>query len=443
MRFAVKKINPGKEQKTVAIVKGKPTRPPSESAYTTTAKAIEILFENDRNFENSSYEIYRKTVMIKPSLPMPTGEVGPSNMINTDPQACRAVVDWLVEREAKRIIIAESNAWRDLDTWGLCGYRDIFTKNPYRNIVEFVDLGTDDPGDLLEIEYEMAKDFYSEQDMAFLKGFLEGREASKRASDFKLDFDEASSTSARFNKMLKEVNVLVNLPKLKTHVQTGATLAVKNHFALLQPVGSRFSKHLGIDPLQRNLTYTELIISSLHVQRAIACTAAAFKTLRIPQLCLVEGVISQEGNGPLTAGKPRQEHIVAAAWNCPSTVDSVVSQYFMRLAVGGAPYLPPHIQWASALGLGTRDLDDMCLILAREDGIPASSIDEMRNTPEEPFTPPTTLLSGCAPRVYPRDTLLPVITRALDELQAAGVDPNSTCQIVRKKLKPPAGMISG
>lgn len=442
MRFAVKKVNPGRQQKTVAVVKGKPSRPSSESAYTTTSKAIEILFENDRNFENSTYEIYRKTIMIKPSLPMPTDEVGPSNMINTDPQACRAVVDWLIEKEAKKVIIAESNVWRNIDTWDLCGYRDIFTKTPYRNLVEFVDLGTSSQEDLIEVDYEMARDFYSEQDMAFLKGFLEGREATKKGGQG-FSFEEAISTAANFNKLFKQVNVLVNLSNLKTHVQTGATLSVKNHFALLEPLEARFARHLGMDPLQRNLTYTELVISSLHLQRAIACAAAAFKTLRVPQLCLVDGVISQEGNGPLTAGKPREEHIVAAAWNCPATIDAVLSQRLMRLRVGDSPYLPPHVQWAARLGLGTRDPEEVCTILAREDGIPASSVDEMRNGPDAGFAMPKTLECGCAPRVFPRDTLLPVMTRALDELQAAGIDPNKTVPIVRKKLKPPAGSISG
>ena len=443
MRFAVKKLNPGKQRRTVAIVKGKPSRTPSESAYSTAMKAMEILYENDRSFENSTYEIYRKTVMIKPSLPMPTGEMGPSNMINTDPQACRAVVDWMIEKEAKRIIIAESNVWKDLDSFGMCGYRDAFASNPYKKIVEFMDLGTDDKEDLIEVEYEMARDFYAEQDMAFLKGFLEGREATKKAVGGKIDFDMTTSTSASFNKVLKEINVLVNLPKMKTHVQTGAALTVKNHFPFLEPVEARYQRHLGMDPLQKNHTYTELIISSLHLQRAIACTAAAFKSLRIPQLCLVDGVISQEGNGPLNGGKPRQENIVAASWNCPATIDTAMTQRFLGLSVDNSTYLPPHIQWASRLGLGTRDLEEVCMVLAREDGIPASSVVEMRNEPDTPFAPPATLLNGCFPRVFPRDTLLPVMTRALDELQGQGIDPNKVLSVVRRKVKLPSGTIAG
>lgn len=442
MRYAVRKINPGKQRKTIALVKGKPSRSPSESAYTTTAKALEILFENDRNFENSTYEIYRKTVMVKPSLPLPTGELGSSNMINTDPQVCRAVVDWLIEKEAKRVLIAESNVWKDLDCWELCGYREAFSRNPYKGIVEFVDLGTEDDEELIEVDYEMARDFYTEQDLAFLRGFLEGREATKKASP-KIDFDEATSTASRFNKRLKEANVLINIPKMKTHVQTGVSLSVKNHFGFLEPLEARFARHLGMDPLQRNLTYTELIISSLHLQRAIACVAAAFKTLRIPQLCLVDGIVCMEGNGPLEAGKEREEHIIAAAWNYPATIDAVLSQRFMGVTSGKSSYLSPHIQLASRLGLGTRDQEEVCLILAREDGIPASSIEEMRNAPKKAFVPPVTVKSGCAPKVYPRDTLLPVMTRAIDELQAEGIDPNKTLQVVRKKARAPDGAISG
>lgn len=405
-------------------------------------KAIEILFENDRNFENSAYEIYRKTVMIKPSLARPMKGLETSNMMNTDPQTCRAVVDWLIGKEATRIILAESNVWRDVDSWDLCGYREIFTKNPYKNLVEFMDLGTDNADDLIEIDYEMPRDFYNDEDLAFLKGFLEGREAAKKSAKMKLDFELATSTAVKFNKALKEANVLINLPKMTTHVQTGASLSVKNHFAFLEPLESRYAKHLGMDPFQKNLTHTDLILSSLNLQRSVACVAAAFKTLRIPQLCLVDGVICEEGNGPLEAGKSREEHIVAAAWNCPATIDTVLSQRFMRLTSTNMPYLPPHIQWASRLGLGTRDITEVCLLLAREDGIPASSVDEMRTEPGKVFSRPTTLKSGCAPRVFPRDTLLPVMTRTLDELRAQGIDPDKSLPIARRKLKLPPGIIS-
>jgi len=441
LRFAVKKLNPGKNRKIVALVKGKPSRPAPDSSYTTTMKALEILFENDRSFENSIYEIYRKTVMIKPSLPRPLEGLEPSNMLNTDPQACRAVVDWLIEKEAKRIIFAEANIWGKVDPWHACGYREVFSPPPYRDMVDFVDLGTGEEKDLIEIDYEMPRDFYTQQDLAFLKGFLEGRVARKRPGSQAVDFEEATSTSAKFNKVLKEASVLINMAKMKTHVQTGVSLTVQNHFAFLEPPRSRFAKHLGMDPLQRNLTYTELILSSLNVQRSMACVAAAYKSLRIPQLCIVEGIISQEGNGPLEAGKARQENLVAAAWNSPATLDTVLSQRFMGLGWEFS-YLPPHIQWASRLGLGTRDASEISLVLAREDGIPASSIEEMRTNPLEPFDPPVTLKSGCAPRVFPRDTLLPVMTRALEELQAAGVDPNKPLPVVRRKIKALEGTVS-
>ena len=250
-------------------------------------------------------------------------------------------------------------------------------------------------------------------------------------------------TKNKFNKALKEASVLVNLSKMKTHVQTGVSLAVKNHFAFLEPAESRYAKHLGMDPFQGNFTYQELILSSLNLQRSVSCVAAAFRTLRIPELCVVDGVISQEGNGPLEHGKPREEHVVAAAWNCPATIDAVLSTGFMGLRAKGGPYLPPHIQWASGLGLGTREMEEICLILAREDGIPASSINEVRNSPAESFALPATMKGGCAPKVYPRDTLLPVMTRALDELQSEGIDPNRALPIVRKKLVAPAGIISG
>ncbi len=438
MRFAVKKINPGRQRRIVSIVKGKP-RPPPESAYYTTKKAIDVLYENDRSFENSAYEIYRKTVMIKPNLIMPKVEAGSSNMTNTDPEACRAVVDWLMEKEAKRIIIADSQVWDDVDPWESCGYRDVFSSKPYREVVEFMDLSGDDE-ELVEIDYEMAKDFYTEEDLAFLKGFLEGHMTEKKMPMAQF-FQDATSTSSTFGESLKEARVLINMSKLTTHVQTGVSLSVKNHFSLLQPAVLRSAKHLGMDPFQRDLSYNEMMLSSMNVQRAIACVAAAYKRLRIPQLSLVEGIICQEGNGPLDVGKPRQEDLVAVSWNCPATLDAVLAERFISLKVDGKSYLPPHIQWASRVGLGTRDISEVSLILAREDGIPASSIKEMRNDPDHDFEPPASLSSGCIQRVYPRDTLLPVVTRTRDYLEEKGIDPNEKVHIMDSKIHGPEGLV--
>ncbi len=443
MRFAVRKINPGKQNRTIVLVKGKPSRTAPESSYITTLKALELLYENDRNFENSAYEVYKRTVLIKPSLPRPLPELDHSNMVNTDPQACRAIVDWLIEKEVKRVVLAECNPWPGVDAWGVCGYREVFEKSPYKGIVEFMTLGPAKDDELIEVDYRMPRDFYTDEDLAFLKGFVEGREGTKRFAKAKIDFDLATSTTAKFNKSLKEASVLVNLSKMKTHIQTGASLAVKNHFAFLEPPESRYAKHLGMDPLQGNFTYQELILSSLNLQRAISCVAAAFRALRIPELCVVDGVICEEGNGPLEHGKPRQENVVAAAWNCPASIDAALSTGFMGLRTKAGPHLPPHIQWASSQGLGTRNMEEICLVLAREDGIPASSINEVRNNPNESFLPPTTMKCGCAPKVYPRDTLLPVVTRALDELQSEGIDPNRPLPVVRKKIAAPAGIICG
>ncbi len=433
MRFAVKKLNPGKQRKTVALVKGKPSRSSLESAYTTTTKAIEILSENDRSFESCIFEVYRRTVMIKPNLACADRQLGPANMVNTNPEACRAVVDWLIENEAKRIVFVESYDEERSDPWAACGYRQIFSEEPYADVVEFASIQATTDRDLLEEEYEMPKDFYTSQDIAFLKGFLEGREA-KGEVDSKIDVDEAVSTSAKFSRLLREASVLINMPKIKTHVLTGVSLSVKNLFTFLQPPETRYSKHLGVDPLRRDHTYTELILSSLNLQRSVACVAAAFRNLRIPQLCIAEGIICQEGNGPLHHGSPREEHIVAASWNNPATLDTVLAEGFMGLRLDGSPYLPPHIQWASRLGLGTRDPSEICLVLAREDGIPASGVEEMRNNPNEAFEPPTTLVNRCTPRVFPRDNLLPVMTRALDDLNASKVDPNSNFTVVKEKL---------
>lgn len=82
-----------------------------------------------------------------------------------------------------------------------------------------------------------------------------------------------------------EADVLVSMPKLKTHHWAGVTLSLKNLFGLLPGIGYGWPKN------------------ELH-WRGIPNSIVDIALTRPPDLALVDGIVGMEGDGPL-AGEPR------------------------------------------------------------------------------------------------------------------------------------------
>ncbi|MBF0608771.1 MAG: DUF362 domain-containing protein [Candidatus Magnetobacterium sp. LHC-1] len=86
-----------------------------------------------------------------------------------------------------------------------------------------------------------------------------------------------------------EADCIINLPKLKTHVQMGMTLAVKNLFGCV--VGLRKPQwHLTTG--QRVDQFAQLLLSIYVMLR--------------PSINILDGILAMEGDGPGTGGRPRQ-----------------------------------------------------------------------------------------------------------------------------------------
>jgi len=127
----------------------------------------------------------------------------------------------------------------------------------------------------------------------------------------------------------RKFDVLINLPKLKTHTLMLLTMAVKNLFGAVVGV-SKVGWHLRAKDDGR---FADLLLDISRVVR--------------PDLNILDGILAMEGNGP-GSGDPRWTHIVAAS---PSAValDHVI---------------------ASVLGVGPDMF--MTLARAREQGIEGS-----------------------------------------------------------------------
>ncbi len=128
-----------------------------------------------------------------------------------------------------------------------------------------------------------------------------------------------------------EADLIINLPKLKTHTLTLYTGAVKNLFGTIP--GTR----------KREIHYRAPNIADF--SRALADVLELVR----PGLTIMDGVWGQEGNGPGASGTPRRYGCLAASAD-PVALDTVVSG-----AMGCRPGAVLHLREAAARSLGVAD----------------------------------------------------------------------------------------
>ena len=137
--------------------------------------------------------------------------------------------------------------------------------------------------------------------------------------------------------LVDQVEAIVNLPKLKTHLLTGMTGAVKNCLGLL-PAGLKRSVHTAAP------TGTLMSQALVDIYAAIA-----------PQLHLMDAVVAMEGAGP-SAGQPRQ-----AGWLLASH-DGVALDYVAAHMAGFDPARLVIIASAAQAGLGRASREEIKLV---------------------------------------------------------------------------------
>lgn len=140
---------------------------------------------------------------------------------------------------------------------------------------------------------------------------------------------EASGEFAhlRLSKEAMQADVVINLPKVKSHVQLTLTLGVKNLFGCVPgKMKAWWHMEAGKD---RDRFGTMLVETA----RAIA-----------PQLTLVDGILGHEGNGP-SGGEPRALGVLGASTDVFALDRALVE------ILGGNPAEIPTIAQSQRLGL--------------------------------------------------------------------------------------------
>ena len=135
-----------------------------------------------------------------------------------------------------------------------------------------------------------------------------------------------------------EADLVIDLPKLKTHILTLYTGAVKNLFGTI-PGARKREVHCRAPGVG---DFSGALVDVLELIR--------------PGLTLIDGVLGQEGNGPGMGGTPRQYSCLAASAD-PVALDAVITG-----ALGYRPGEVLHLAQAQDRGLGVSDLDSVRVV---------------------------------------------------------------------------------
>jgi uncharacterized protein (DUF362 family) len=254
-----------------------------------------------------------KKVVLKPNIIYNL----PDRAINTEAAVIDATILLLQEKGAKEIIVAEGTAYQR-DITDLLYSSNIAPVLEARG-VRFVDLNQDD---IVKVPS---------------KGGYTGREFTWMP------------------KTIAEADLLVSMPKLKTHHWAGATLSMKNLYGIVPGVRYGWPKN------------------ALHVTGIDANIVELYETMP-PQIAIVDGIVGMEEDGPLF-GKNRTAGVLVIGTDLVA-VDATCARI---MGFDDIQNQIKHIWYAEWLGLGQMNIDRVKVV-----GVPLSAV-------RQKFEPPPKL----------------------------------------------------
>ncbi len=153
----------------------------------------------------------------------------------------------------------------------------------------------------------------------------------------KLDFNPDFMPSVSVSRAVMEADIVISLPKFKTHGLTVMTGAIKNSYGIL-PGAQKAALHRAAGNPHR---FHEVVTQVF--------------SLRPPDLFIVDGVIGMEGNGP--AGTDLRNIGLVIASDNAVALDAVIATM-----MGCDPAKLRFLQKAQELGLGSYDLEKIEVI---------------------------------------------------------------------------------
>ena len=191
-----------------------------------------------------------KRIVLKPNL---VGTLTRKGVINTHPSVIEAAISSFRSLGAREVVVAEGPGHRRDSEYLLTASGSMMIINEHR--VRYVDLNTDDV------------------------------RRTKLRSSF-TNLRELFLPETLFN-----ADLLVSMPKLKTHHWAGVTLSLKNMFGVVPGSVYGWPKNA--------LHWAGIHGSILDINSSLA----------IPQFAIVDGIVGMEGNGPLQ-GQAKQSGVL-------------------------------------------------------------------------------------------------------------------------------------
>jgi uncharacterized protein (DUF362 family) len=225
-----------------------------------------------------------KSVLLKPNL---VGQSRGASHINTHPAVVRAAAEAFRRLDAREILVAEGQ--------GNCTDSDLVLDQSGAGTVlaeshiPFIDVNHDE--------------------VVFVQNRL-------GATPIKLYLPS----------VLRRVDLIVSMPKLKTHHWAGVTLSMKNLFGLMP--GAIYG-------------WPKSILHNAGIDGSILDITAAVS----PHLAIIDGVVGMEGDGPIM-GSPRETGVLVMGANLPA-VDVTATRL-----MGFDPYRVPYLAAAAELRFG-------------------------------------------------------------------------------------------
>jgi uncharacterized protein (DUF362 family)/Pyruvate/2-oxoacid:ferredoxin oxidoreductase delta subunit len=240
----------------------------------------------DRAFELFPMELRAKSVLIKPNV-LRASE--PGEGIVTHPAVLRAVVEKVETMHPASIVVGDNS--------GLIGYG--------ANEESFKRTGL----------------------MEAAKGYYQNIGNDSKKVEFNPDFMSTVSVS----RIVLDADIIISLPKFKTHGLTVITGAIKNSYGFL-PGAQKARLHRAAASPER---FHEMLVDVFR--------------LRVPDLFLVDAVVGMEGNGPVSPDLINVGLILAS--DNGVALDAVITAM-----MGCEPGRLRFLQKAKEVGLGDYDL---------------------------------------------------------------------------------------
>ncbi len=153
----------------------------------------------------------------------------------------------------------------------------------------------------------------------------------------KVDFNPDFTPTVSISRAVLEADIVISLPKFKTHGLTIITGAIKNSYGIL-PGAQKARLHKAAGSMER---FHEMVVDVFR--------------LRVPDLFLMDAVVGMEGNGPASPDL-REIGLILASDN------GVALDAVMAMMVGCEPGRLRFLQKAKQAGLGDYDLSTIEIV---------------------------------------------------------------------------------